>query len=862
MPPRTPRPRTPRRARSACQAASGPTPPLNPACARRLTRLGLAGVAALLLPVALALPGEAQSFRALDGSDLPTAVEGDRGQEEAQAEAQTRAQTGYGASLAVAGHRIFVGEGATALRPGAVHVLVRGGDGAWAPSVRLESPDPGTADSFGRALAAGTHEGAAWLLVGQPERGAAHLFRAADGADAGSWTLVETLRGEGEEEGEGEARAFGSAVALHAETGVLAVGDAAAGRVHLFRVGADGAVTRLAGLASPEGTAATGEGGFGSALLLTGERLYVGAPGAHDGAGSVAVFRADMGGWEPVTTFRPRGGGAAGDAFGSSLAADGPRVVVGAPGAREAGAAYLFQAGASGLNYGEAGILVAYDGRPDQGFGAAAAVAGGETWVASQAGLHRFHREGQLYTSSARVALETPGRGMAPGGAVALHEGVAVVGLPGAGRGAGGVAVLERDDDGAWTQAAIFTAEAEVLPRVVTGETLPCENGRVGEYFACSNVELLAFVPIAEIGGEDGIRLNDTWGWHDEETGREVVLVGRTNGVAFVDITNPNDPVYLGEVLKTEGSPNAAWRDFKVYKDHAFIVADASGRHGMQVFNLRRLDEFNGEPITFEPDLTYDRIHSAHNIGLNEDTGTLFIVGASQGGETCGGGLHMVDANEPLNPTFLGCFADPRTGRTGTGYSHDVQCVTYHGPDERYTGREICMGSNETHLSVADVTDRENPVAVSIASYPNVGYTHQGWFDEEHRYFYMQDELALMQGLIDNTRTIIFDVADLEDPVVVGEFFYDTRAVSHNLYILGDLIYEANYSSGLRILDISDRENPVEVGWIDTAPTHAAEPMFEGAWSTYPYFRNGVVSVSSIGEGLFLVRFRDPRPVS
>lgn len=774
---------------------------------------------------------------------------------------EARAQALGGALAAVEGV-IFAGEGETVLRPGAVHMLAPGSDGSWALVARLEAPEAELADGFGSAVAARLADGYRWLLVGAPGTGAAYLFRApASAAPSATWSLAATLvPAEGSPSGR-----FGTAVALDPEGRTLAVGaPGGAGAVHLFRLGDDGQATP-AGVLEPEGG---GEGSaFGSALHFARERLFVGAPGHEDNRGSVAVYRPEATGWDAVTVFAPRGL-AEGARFGTALATDGARVQVGAPGAREAGAVFIFQPGASGLNYNEAGVVVGFDGRAGDGFGTSLAAASGILWVGAPAALggagtlYRFQGEGFRYVAGAVIPVEGSGRGAALGGAlVAVGEQV-VAGLPGAARGAGAVQVLRAAVDGGWASAGRVTGEAETLPAIV-GETLECgEDGRVARFFACQNVELLSFLPISDIGGEEGIRLNDTWGWHDEETGREVVLVGRTNGVAFVDITDPNHPVYLGQVLKTEGSPDAAWRDFKVFRDHAFIVADASGRHGMQVFNLRRLDQFAGEPITFEPDLTYDRIHSAHNIGLNEDTGTLFIVGASQGGETCGGGLHMVDANDPMNPTFLGCFADPRTGRTGTGYSHDVQCVTYHGPDERYTGREICMGSNETHLSVADVTDKANPVAVSIASYPNVGYVHQGWFDEEHRYFYMQDELALMQGLIDHTRTVIFDVSDLEDPQVVGEFFFDTRAVSHNLYIRGELMFEANYSSGLRIVDISDRENPVEVGWIDTAPTHAAEPMFEGAWSTYPYFRNGVVSVSSIGEGLFLVRFRDPRPVS
>jgi choice-of-anchor B domain-containing protein len=123
----------------------------------------------------------------------------------------------------------------------------------------------------------------------------------------------------------------------------------------------------------------------------------------------------------------------------------------------------------------------------------------------------------------------------------------------------------------------------------------------------------------------------------------------------------------------------------------------------------------------------YRRVNSVHNIVINEESGFAYAVGASSGGETCGGGLHMIDIREPKNPQFAGCFSDPQTGRASTGYSHDAQCVMYRGPDERYSGREICLGANETALSIADVTDKANPQALSRASYPNVAYSHQGW---------------------------------------------------------------------------------------------------------------------------------------
>ena len=149
----------------------------------------------------------------------------------------------------------------------------------------------------------------------------------------------------------------------------------------------------------------------------------------------------------------------------------------------------------------------------------------------------------------------------------------------------------------------------------------------------------------------------------------------------------------------------------------------------MQVFDLTLLRNVT-EPREFEPTALYTGIASSHNVAINENTGFAYLVGSSGGGETCGGGSHIVDINDPLDPVFAGCFAHANTGRGDTGNSHDTQCVIYHGPDEDYRGREICVNSNETALSVSDVTDKDNPIAVAKAEYPNVAYAHQGWLTE------------------------------------------------------------------------------------------------------------------------------------
>ncbi|MEM1270188.1 MAG: choice-of-anchor B family protein [Bacteroidota bacterium] len=375
------------------------------------------------------------------------------------------------------------------------------------------------------------------------------------------------------------------------------------------------------------------------------------------------------------------------------------------------------------------------------------------------------------------------------------------------------------------------------------GDRIACSGGSA-DGFPCAGVDLLSFLPASMIGGSG---TNDSWGWTDPENGREIAIVGRFNGTAFIDITDPVNPIYLGDLPLTQGARANAWRDMKVYKDHVFIVADGAGAHGMQVFDLTRLRNPASIPTVFTEDTVYRMIGSAHNIAINEETGFAYVIGAG-GPNGCNGGLHMVDINEPKVPEMVGCFGESRVGR---GYTHDTQCIVYDGPSTGFTGREICFSSNEAGLSIADVTNKETVNEISATGYPNVAYSHQGWLSEDRKYFYANDEGDERSfGLL--TRTIIWNVEDIEDPFVTGEYFSSNTAIDHNLYVIGDFIFEANYTSGLRILDASDPENLREAAFFDTIPNTDA-PRFDGAWNVYPFFESGTLVVSG-GAGVFFLQ--------
>ena len=760
-----------------------------------------------------------------------------------------RAQA-FGSSVAVAGDRILVAE-TRAPSGGVVYVYTQSGDG-WMETGRLMAPEPSEGDGFGSAIAvSGDRMLVTSRSTSRPPNGAVHSF-----VRAGSeWRHDGMIVAEGLPEG----MAVGNSVALSGHLAALNAGSPRGGQslILVFRY-ANGAWAQEAVLESPDPEERTG---FGSSLALSGEMLVAGAPVADSSAGVAYVFEAGPDGWTMTDELRNDGGTQS--FFGTAALIMGDRVLVAAGGPRgQPGALVSF--GREEGEWVETGRLAAFDGSARDMFGSSMATDGTTLWVGSpgansrRGAIYEFAPDADgAWSSVTRIAAPEPEAGDGMGRVVAHGGAVLVSGMPGDDYGAGTALIFERDGEG-WSRGTSVFSEIVGYDPVVGGQ-LDCTEG-AASVFGCTDVDLVAFVPVGDLGGDRGTRLNDIWGWTDPETRRDYALVGRMDGTSFVDVTDPANPVVVGNLPKPEGVQGSVWRDMKVHKSHMFVVSDGAPGHGMQVFDLTRLRDFSGTMLTFGEDAHYDRINSVHNIVINEETGFAYAVGSRGGGETCGGGLHMIDIRDPKNPTFAGCFADPNTGSSGTGYTHDAQCVKYKGPDEEHRDKEICFGANENRLSIADVTDKENPVALSVGEYANFGYAHQGWLTEDQAYFFMGDETDEFRA-VPNTRTLIWDVKDLDDAQLVKEFFSDNTSSDHNLYIVGDLMYQSNYNSGLRVFDISDPENPREVGFFDTVPGEDF-PAMRGSWSNYPFFKSGIVVVTSGSEGLFVVKKRQRTPVS
>ncbi|QDV08594.1 LVIVD repeat protein [Planctomycetes bacterium Poly30] len=361
-------------------------------------------------------------------------------------------------------------------------------------------------------------------------------------------------------------------------------------------------------------------------------------------------------------------------------------------------------------------------------------------------------------------------------------------------------------------------------------------NTAASSGFPASGVQLESWLTLGDLGnGNDNG--NDCWGYVSP-SGREYALMGTTSATVVVEITNPGAPV----VIQRIPGPSSTWRDIKTYQDRAYTVSE--GGNGIQVINLSNVD--NGV-VSLETTITGNGTDASHNVAIDEDSGFLYRSGGGSNG------LRIYSLANPGNPVFV--------GQWNTRYVHDVQVVTY--TTGAFAGREIaycCAGLNggfqDTGLTVVDVTNKANPVVLSQIAYPSREYSHQGWLSEDRTRFYLGDELDEGNS-VSLTTTHIFDVSDPANATYIGQFDNGDPAIGHNMYSHDGKLFQANYTSGLRVFDLANLDNPTEMAYFDTAPT-STSASFNGLWSCYPYFPSGVVIGSDIESGLFVWTVEEP----
>lgn len=355
----------------------------------------------------------------------------------------------------------------------------------------------------------------------------------------------------------------------------------------------------------------------------------------------------------------------------------------------------------------------------------------------------------------------------------------------------------------------------------------PSPDGSILD-FAARGVTLLSWIPIPAFG-DGSISANDVWGYVSP-SGREYAIIGLEKGTGLVEVTDPIEPQVI-EVVYHSPSP---WSDMDVFGAYAYSVNEEAG--GVQIIDLSRIDE----GIVDTPAAYHGGIATAHNITVNRETGFAYVVGSNLGV----GGVRILEVSDPLDPIGVASWE--------VTYVHDIEVMVWdHGP---YAGREIafcaCGGAG---LYILDVTNKLSIDILANFQYPNRTYCHQVRVDEARELIFLNDELDERDDPdVTTTTTYFASLADLTAPEYLGSFTNGLPAIDHNFMLRGNFLYQANYTSGLRIWTVNDLEDIRQRSWFDTHPG-SNQPEFAGAWGVYTGLPSEIVLVSDINRGLFVL---------
>ena len=398
----------------------------------------------------------------------------------------------------------------------------------------------------------------------------------------------------------------------------------------------------------------------------------------------------------------------------------------------------------------------------------------------------------------------------------------------------------------------------------VKKEAADCEFGLAGDH-PCENMDLLAHVPLSAFSVNPSAA-NDIWGFYDLNDNREYAIIGLRNGVGVVEVTDPTNPRVVGSVA----SQSTAWRDLKVYqyfdheddrwKSYAYVTAD-SASVGTMVVDLRELPDSISAGITSSNDISAHNVYLSNvdyatGVALTGMTPYLHIAGSNQQG----GSFNSYGLDNPQQPDPV--YLNASSSRAN--YSHDVSSMIV--TDERKDTQcvlsqafcEIFFDFNENDFQIWDKTNNVLPARLSTTSYQNVSYVHSGWYTEDKQVVLVHDELDESNyGL--NTTVRLFELSDFRAPSLLSIWTGPTRAIDHNGFVRGNRYYMSNYTRGMTVLDISDPQNPREVGFFDTFPV-SDNGSFNGAWGVYPYLPSGNILISDISSGLYIVRDNTKNP--
>ena len=312
--------------------------------------------------------------------------------------------------------------------------------------------------------------------------------------------------------------------------------------------------------------------------------------------------------------------------------------------------------------------------------------------------------------------------------------------------------------------------------------------------------------------------MSDVWGYTDE-TGIEYAIIGYMNGTSIINISL-DEPIEVANILGPSSGDYYFHRDYKTYNDHLYIVNEMYGGDvGMQVIDLSPLP--NNPPIQLN---TYNGIAQSHNLWI-DSLGYAYIE------HQTGDNIHIVNLTNPSNPIYESSFGNQALN------CHDI-----------YTKNNIAYVSEgwSNQFGIYDISNLNN--ITLLATIPCEGYAHNAWLNSEGTHLITTEETQ-------DITIKIWDISNLDNIILTGEYIGE-NGLAHNAHILNNHVYISHYTTGLKIIDIFNPYDPIEVATYDTYIQNN-NTGFYGCWGAYPFTDNNYVYASDMQNGLFVLEFNN-----
>ena len=409
-----------------------------------------------------------------------------------------------------------------------------------------------------------------------------------------------------------------------------------------------------------------------------------------------------------------------------------------------------------------------------------------------------------------------------------------------------------------------FVADWPGLYTVVatTGNLSARESVRVSRRGAVQELEIVGQ------GRESRVFTTDLWIWEGRRT--RLCAHGLGNGVSFVwDITDP------ANIVKTD----SIQVDARTTND---VKASPDGRYGV-ISREGASNRRNGVVILDLANPAHPTIASTWDEGVTGGVHNMFATNEHLFVLSAGDKYVILDMADIYNPRYVGEYDHPDS-RVHDVWVHDG--IAY-------------SAEWENGIVVVDVGNGrwggspENPVFVTNIPLPS-GQTHAifPYLQESTGKFYLiaGDEIVGREGLAwagtgpdhriqydpetgrggyprATTGYIqIVDFTDPESPEMVARYEVSEYG-THNMWVEDDILYEAYYEGGLRMVDISgDLAGNLYTQGREIAVFKAHDPLgyipnAPAAWGVMPW--KGNVFFADINSGLWSVKILPKeRPVS